>query len=333
MIMKPHIAIAGATGLVGSEILNILESTSIEPKQLTLLASKNSAGEVYRFRDDEIKVEELSADKFMGVDVALFALSNDLAEKYVPIAVEHGAVVIDNSSRFRMDPKVPLVVPEVNGDLINDDHRIFANPNCSTAQLVVALKPLHKLAGLKRVVVSTYQSVSGAGKDALDELWAQSLAVFQQKEVPVEVFPHQIAFNLIPQIDSFLPSGYTKEERKVIDETRKILNLPDLRITCTAVRVPVFHSHSESVSVDFERNVSREEIIEALKNAPGLEVHTDEYPLPLDVTGSDPVHVGRIRMDEHGGCDFWVVADNLRKGAALNVIQILEQWLQQKNVH
>lgn len=328
-----HIVIVGATGLVGSEILNILESSSIEPKKVSLLASKNSVGEVYRFRDDQIKVEELAGDRFVGVDVALFALSNDLAEKYVPIATEHGAVVIDNSSRFRMDPAIPLIVPEVNGSLVNGDHKIFANPNCSTAQLVVALKPLHDLGGLKRVVVSTYQSVSGAGKEALDELWAQSLSVFQQKEVPVEVFPHQIAFNLIPQIDSFLPSGYTKEEKKVIDETRKILNLPNLRITCTAVRVPVFHSHSESVSVDFERKVSKDEIIEVLKSAPGIEVHTDSYPLPLDVTGTDPVHVGRIRMDDQGGCDFWVVADNLRKGAALNVIQILELWLRQKNVH
>lgn len=331
--MKPHIAIVGATGLVGSEMLTILESSEIEVGKLSLLASKNSEGEVYRFRDDEIKVEELSADRFIGVDVALFALSNDLAEKYVPIAIEHGAVVIDNSSRFRMDPKVPLVVPEVNGGLVKVEQKLFANPNCSTAQLVVALKPLHELAGLKRVVVSTYQSVSGAGKEALDELWAQSLAVFQQKDMPLEVFQHQIAFNLIPQIDAFLPSGYTKEEMKVIDETRKILGLPNLRITCTAVRVPVFHSHSEAVSVDFERKVTKEEIIETLSKAPGIEVHTDEYPLPIDVTGTDPVHVGRIRVDDFGGCDFWIVADNLRKGAALNVVQILELWLQQKNVH
>lgn len=331
--MKPHIAIVGATGLVGSEMLTILESSEIEVGKLSLLASKNSEGELYRFRDDQVKVEELSADKFIGVDVALFALSNDLAEKYVPIAIEHGALVIDNSSRFRMDPKVPLVVPEVNGSLVRVEQKLFANPNCSTAQLVVALKPLHELAGLKRVVVSTYQSVSGAGKEALDELWAQSLAVFQQKDMPMEVFKHQIAFNLIPQIDAFLPSGYTKEEMKVINETRKILGLPNLRITCTAVRVPVFHSHSEAVSVDFERKVTKEEIIEALSKAPGIEVYTDEYPLPIDVTGTDPVHVGRIRVDDFGGCDFWIVADNLRKGAALNVVQILELWLQRKNVH
>jgi aspartate-semialdehyde dehydrogenase len=221
----------------------------------------------------------------------------------------------------------------VNGSLVKVEQKLFANPNCSTAQLVVALKPLHELAGLKRVVVSTYQSVSGAGKEALDELWAQSLAVFQQKDMPMEVFKHQIAFNLIPQIDAFLPSGYTKEEKKVIDETRKILGLPNLRITCTAVRVPVFHSHSEAVSVDFERKVTKEEIIEALSKAPGIEVYTDEYPLPIDVTGTDPVHVGRIRVDDFGGCDFWIVADNLRKGAALNVVQILELWLQRKNVH
>jgi aspartate-semialdehyde dehydrogenase len=331
--MKPHIAIVGATGLVGSEMLTILESSEIEVGKLSLLASKNSEGELYRFRDDQVKVEELSADRFIGVDVALFALSNDLAEKYVPIAIEHGALVIDNSSRFRMDPKVPLVVPEVNGSLVRVEQKLFANPNCSTAQLVVALKPLHELAGLKRVVVSTYQSVSGAGKEALDELWAQSLAVFQQKDMPMEVFKHQIAFNLIPQIDAFLPSGYTKEEMKVINETRKILGLPNLRITCTAVRVPVFHSHSEAVSVDFERKVTKEEIIEALSKAPGIEVYTDEYPLPIDVTGTDPVHVGRIRVDDFGGCDFWIVADNLRKGAALNVVQILELWLQRKNVH
>lgn len=328
MKSQPVIAIAGATGLVGAEMLSILEASPLKVSEVRLLASENSAGEIYSFRGEELVVSTLNSSSFEGVDIALFATSNELSRQFVPHALQTGAYVIDNSSAFRMDPEVPLVVPEVNPNTITKDTKLIANPNCSTAQLVVALKPLNDLAKLKRVVVSTYQSVSGAGKAALDELWSQTLSIFQQKEMPQEVFAYQIAFNVFPHIDSFHESGYTKEEKKVIDETRKILDLPNLRITCTAVRVPVFHSHSESVNIEFENPVKREGIIKALKNQTGLEVYEDDenFPMPTDVTGTDPVHVGRIRIDTSvdSGCDMWVVADNLRKGAALNAIQIAE---------
>ena len=328
MKAQPVIAIVGATGLVGAEMLSVLESSTLKPSEVRLLASENSAGELYSFRGDELVVSVLAKDSFEGVDIALFATSGELSREYVPYAVKAGAYVIDNSSAFRMDPEIPLVVPEVNPHTITKDTKIIANPNCSTAQLVVVLKPLQALAGLERVVVSTYQAVSGAGKAALDELWSQTLSIFQQKDLEQEVFAHQIAFNIFPHIDMFHESGYTKEERKVIDETRKILELPKLKITCTAVRVPVFHSHSESVNIEFSRSITKQEIIDTLNKEQSLQVYDspEDFPTPVEVAGTDPVHVGRIRIDESvpSGCDMWIVADNLRKGAALNAVQIAE---------
>ncbi len=321
------IAIVGATGLVGQEMMACLESSAIPCTELRLLASKDSAGEVYKFRGDESVVQELISTSFTGVHYALFATSAALSAQYVPVAVEAGALVIDNSSHFRMDPKVPLIVPEVNRAAIGQS-RILANPNCSTIQLVPVLQTLHTIAGLKRVVVSSYQSVSGAGKEALDELWSQTMSIFNQRDFTPEAFAHQIAFNCIPQIDLIRDDGYTKEEFKIIEETRKILNIPNLRITATAVRVPVLHSHAESVNVEFERELSVIDAVAALTKEPGLSVYPEwtDYPMQLSVTGTDEIHVGRIRRDDSvpHGLNMWIVADNLRKGAALNAVQILQ---------
>lgn len=324
----PVIAIAGATGLVGSEMLSVLEERKLPCSELRLLASADSIGEVYKFHDNEVAVDELAASSFEGVHIALFATSAELSARYVPEAVKAGATVVDNSSFFRLDPSVPLVVPEVNRAAIKPSDRIIANPNCSTIQLVPVLKVIHELGVLKHVVVSTYQSVSGAGKHALDELWAQSLAIFNQQEMPHEAFQHQIAFNCIPQIDVILDNGFTKEEYKIIHESRKILDIPDLRITATAVRVPVFYGHAESVFVETERDVSPEALMQRLGVEPGVTVHApaDEYPMQIDVAGTDDVHVGRVRRDDSVpyGLSLWIVADNIRKGAALNAVQIVE---------
>jgi aspartate-semialdehyde dehydrogenase len=332
MTKKPIIAIAGATGVVGQEMLAVIEQLKVPFKEVRLLASKDSAGELYKVGSDEVAVEVLDEASFQGVNIAFFATSAELSEKYVPIAVEAGAVVIDNSSRFRMDKNIPLIVPEVNFDLLTKDSRTIANPNCSTIQLVPILDVINKAAGIKRVVISTYQAVSGAGKAALDELWEQTRAVFTQKEVEREAFAHQIAFNCIPQIDLLLENGYTKEEFKIINESRKILRLPELKITATAVRVPVFHSHAESVNVETERELSPNTLCELLAKTEGVTVFPTlgEYPMQLDVAGTDEIHVGRIRRDESVpyGLDMWIVADNIRKGAALNAVQIAKLWLE-----
>ena len=328
MKKEPLIAIAGATGLVGSEMLSVLGQLKLPYSEIRLLASENSAGEVYAFQDNELVVETLDENSFQGVDIALFATSSALSEKFVPIAAECGAVSIDNSSHFRMKEGIPLIVPEVNAHILSAKDRIIANPNCSTIQLVPVLDIIEKHAGIKRVVVSTYQSVSGAGKDALDELWGQSLAIFNQKEIPQEAFQHQIAFNCIPQIDVILENGYTKEEFKIINESRKILNLPDLKITATSVRVPVFHSHAESVNVETNKHLSTEELVDLLQTAAGISVYPNhsEYPMQIGTAGTDEIHVGRVRRDEslENGFDLWIVADNVRKGAALNAVQIAE---------
>lgn len=329
---KPTIAIVGATGLVGAEMLAVLEERTVTCGELRLLASKDSVGEVYKFRDTEAVVQELNEDSFVGVDFALFATSTELSKKFVPVAVKAGAWVIDNSSAFRMDPEVPLVVPEVNFESVSSASKIIANPNCSTIQLIPVLKAIHKLVELDRVVVSTYQSVSGAGKDALDELWAQTLAICNQSEMPQTVFEHQIAFNCIPQIDTFAEDGYTGEELKIINETRKILTLPELNITATAVRVPVFYCHAESVNISTKGPISVEALIAELGNMPGVEVLAEpgEFPMQINVGGSDQIMVGRIRPDRsvQHGVALWVVADNVRKGAALNAVQILERLLE-----
>lgn len=332
MKKEPVFAIAGATGLVGTEMLAVLEEMKIPCADVRLLASENSAGEVYKFRDTELVVEVLGDRSFEGVDVALFATSADLSEKYAPIAAESGAWAIDNSSHFRMKEGIPLIVPEVNADTLKKEDRIIANPNCSTIQLVPVLNVIHREAGLKRVVVSTYQSVSGAGKDAIDELFSQTLAIMNQKEVVPDAFQHQIAFNCIPQIDVILDSGYTKEEFKIINESRKILGIADLRITATAVRVPVFSSHAESVNVETERPLAVNRLTSLLEKAEGISVYPEysDYPMQLQAAGSDEIHVGRIRRDHsvENGLDMWIVADNVRKGAALNAVQIAKFMLE-----
>lgn len=324
----PVIAVVGATGLVGNEMVVCLDQAQLKCRAVRLFASEDSVGEMYEVRGEEVVVELLDENSFKGVDIALFATSAELSKKFVPIAVESGAIAIDNSSAFRMTQGVPLVVPEVNSHLVTEEVKIIANPNCSTIQLVPILHAIHKAAGLKRVVVTTFQSVSGAGKAALDELWSQTLAIFNQQDIPQEVFPHQIAFNCIPQIDSFNDDGYTKEEQKIIEESRKILDLPGLRITATAVRVPVFHSHAESVNVETDRPLSVETFMGICSDVAGITLHRDdsEYPLQIDVANTDEIHVGRVRADHSvpHGLNMWVVADNVRKGAALNAVQIAQ---------
>lgn len=324
---KYVVAIAGATGLVGQEMLSCLEHSKLGISEVRLLASADSAGELYKFRGDEAQIRELQPNSFEGCDYALFATSAELSAKFVPAAVESGAIAIDNSSHFRLDPKVPLIVPEVNLAALGTN-RVIANPNCSTIQLVPVLQALHAAAGLKRVVVSTYQSVSGAGKAALDELWSQTLSIFNQRDFTPEAFMHQIAFNCIPQIDVMRDDGYSREEYKIIHESRKILGMPALRITATAVRVPVLHSHAESVNIEFERDISIADAVAHLTGKPGIAVYPEwtDYPMQLAATGTDEIHVGRIRRDESVpfGLNLWIVADNIRKGAALNAVQILE---------
>jgi aspartate-semialdehyde dehydrogenase len=324
------LALVGVTGLVGREVLGILNEQDIT-FDLKLLASDRSHGETLEYRGEQLKVEKLTPEILKGSDFAIFTAGGEISREYVPIAASMGIVSIDNSSVFRMDKDVPLIVPEVNPEALSEfkKKKIIANPNCSTVQLVVVLSPLHKKAKIKRVVVSTYQSVSGAGKRAMDELSDQVVALFNSKEVEPNRFPHQIAFNCIPQIDVFEKDGYTKEENKVINETRKILGEPRMGITATAVRVPVFSCHSESVNIETESPLDAATAKKVLSGTEGV-VLVDEpeklvYPLPVDATGTDQVFVGRIRNDSsRPNClNMWIVADNLRKGAALNAVQIL----------
>jgi aspartate-semialdehyde dehydrogenase len=328
------VAILGATGRVGQELLKVLEERNFPVKELRLLASARSKDSTIDWKGKSYPVQEVTAESFKGVDVVLASAGNDISAKWSPIAVQHGAVVIDNSNAFRMDPQVPLVVPEVNGHALKNHHGIIANPNCSTSQLVPVLKPLHEAAGLKRVIISTYQSVSGAGKEAMDELEQQTRALMKGEDHAPNVFQRQIAFNLIPHIDKFVEDGYTKEEMKMVNETRKILELPDLKVTATCVRVPVMVGHSESVTVDLERRLSAKQAREALAASPIIEVWDDpdktHYPTPLDAAGEDPVYVGRIRPDTSSdtGLNLWIVADNLRIGAALNAVRIAEYLLE-----
>jgi aspartate-semialdehyde dehydrogenase len=331
-------AVAGATGAVGREMISVLCERGLPLEDIRLLASSRSAGSEIDVEGTPVVVEELKPDSFEGIDIALFSAGGSVSKEFAPHAVEAGSIVIDNSSAFRMADEIPLIVPEVNGGLLRKQLRdlpagrgmIIANPNCSTIQLAVVLKPLLDAVGLKRVVVSTYQSVSGAGQKGLDELWDQSLAIFNQSDVEVKKFPHQIAFNCIPHIDDFEDNGYTKEEMKVVRESRKILGKADLRITATAVRVPVFYSHSESVNVETETPLSAEAARALLQGSPGVVVLDKPaertYPLATAATGTDATFVGRIRQDEsiENGLNFWVVADNIRKGAALNAVQIAE---------
>jgi len=325
------VAIAGATGVVGGAVRAILEERDFPVGDLRLLASARSIGRRLPFRGADVEVRELAVGSFAGVDLAFFAAGGSVSKEFVPQAVAAGATVIDKSSMFRQDPGVPLVVPEVNAGHLEAHTGIIATPNCSTIQMVVALKPIYDEVGIKRVVVSTYQSVSGSGQGGIAALDAQARQWAAGAPVEQQFYPHQIAFNVLPHIDSFLPSGSTKEEQKMVDETTKIFADPALKVTATCVRVPVFGAHSEAINVQTWKKLTAAEARELLAAAPGIEVVDDpaelRYPLPLDAEGRDPVYVGRIREDATiaNGLDLWVVADNLRKGAALNAVQIAEE--------
>ncbi len=329
------VAIAGATGAVGDAMRTILEEREFPVEEVRFLASHRSEGKKLTFRGEEISVQVLGNDSFRGIDLALFSAGSAISKEFAPAAVKAGAVVVDNSSAFRMEEDVPLVVPEVNPEEIANHRGIIANPNCSTIQMVVALKPLHDKWRLSRIVVSTYQSVSGTGRRAMAELEEQVRSWVEGKKLECQVYPHPIAFNCLPHIDVFLENHYTKEEMKMVQETQKIMKLPNLPVNATAVRVPVMVGHSESVYAEFEEEVSSEEATLLLKEAPGVEVVDDPgknvYPLAIDAEGKDPCYVGRIRVDLYNrrALSFWVVADNLRKGAALNAIQIAEELIKE----
>jgi len=326
-----NVAVVGATGLVGQEFIKILEERRFPLSSLRLLASKRSAGKEVLFNDQVVEVEEARPEVFRDVDIALFSAGSDVSRKLSPLAAEAGAVVIDNSSAFRMEPTVPLVVPEVNPEDIEGHEGIIANPNCSTIQMVVALYPLHKVNPIKRVIVTTYQAVSGSGAAALRELTSQTKLILEGRRVVPHVYSHQVAFNVLPEIDVFLNNGYTAEERKMTEETRKIMHVKDMPIAATCARVPVYFGHSEAVNVEFTFPMEPEEAREILSQAPSIRVLDDVsvsfYPQPWAASGSDHVFVGRIRKDIScdNGLVMWVVADNLRKGAALNAIQIAEE--------
>ncbi len=330
MSKKYRVAVVGATGAVGHEMRAILAERRFPVSEILPLASERSAGIDLEFGDECVTCKELTRDSFAGVDLALFSAGAAISREYAPIARDAGCVVIDNSSAWRMDPAVPLVVPEVNPDDAEWHKGIIANPNCSTIQMVVALKPLHDEARIVRVVVSTYQAVSGTGAKAITELIRQSDEILEGTAPLIQVYPYQIAFNCLPQIDAFLPDGGTKEEQKMVDETKKIMGDDSIAVSATCVRVPVYNGHSESVNVQFERDLSPERARELLAAAPGVELRDDPanllYPMPITATGTDPVYVGRIRRDSTipHGLNLWVVADNVRKGAALNAVQIAE---------
>ena len=341
---KYNVAILGATGAVGQEFLNLIEERNFPFAELKMLASKRSAGKKIQFMGKEYTVEEATEDSFKGVDIALFA-GGAASKTFAPAAVKAGAVVIDNSSAFRMDPEVPLVVPEVNPEAIANHKGIIANPNCSTIIMVMALKPLYNVSKIKRVVVSTYQAVSGGGKEAMAELEEQVKAINEGRPVVANILPgaslakhYQIAFNLIPQIDVFKDNLYTKEEMKMIDETKKIMSDDSMRITATTIRVPVYRSHAESVNVEFEDEISVEKAREVLAAFPGVTLtdNPDEqiYPMPLETSGKDDVEVGRIRKDysTDNALNFWVCGDQIRKGAALNALQIAEYMIKNEMI-
>lgn len=325
-----HVAIVGATGAVGIEMMKTLEKRNFPVGKLTLLASARSAGKPLPFKGEMIPVQELTEKSFAGVDVALFSAGGGISKQYAPFATQAGAVVVDNSSAFRMEADVPLVVPEVNGADIKANRGIIANPNCSTAITLMALWPLHQAFGVKRIFASTYQAVSGTGAQAIKELEDQVAAIAAGQPVPRTVYPHQIAFNVLPHVDSFLESGYTKEEMKMQNEGRRIMHHPSFKASVTCVRVPVYRAHSIAVSAEFERPVSIAAAREALAAAKGLDILDEpanaKYPLPLNVAGSDNCQVGRLRLDcaLDNGLAFWVVGDQLLKGAALNAVQIAE---------
>ncbi len=329
-----NVAIVGATGMVGQEFIKVLQQRNFPAASVSLYASDRSAGKKLYVGHQEIEVKETSPESFQNIDIALFSAGAEISRYFSPIAAKSGTLVVDNSSAFRMEPKVPLVVPEINPEDIKLHEGIIANPNCSTIQMVVALYPLHKVNPIKRIVASTYQAVSGTGAAAMEELTTQAKLVLEGQNVVPHVYPHQIGFNLLPEIDVFLDNGYTKEEWKMVEETRKIMHAPDIAISATCVRVPVFIGHSEAVSIEFTDPMSPEEARQILARAPGVKVLDDPsvslYPMPWLAAGSDDVYVGRIRADasQSKGLVMWVVSDNLRKGAALNAVQIAEEAAQ-----
>jgi aspartate-semialdehyde dehydrogenase len=331
MKQNPHVAVVGATGAVGVEMIKTLEKRNFPVGRLTLLASARSAGKTLKFRGEDITVKELTKDAFIGIDIALFSAGGGISKEFAPIAANAGCVVIDNSSAFRQDDSVPLVIPEINAADLEQHKGIIANPNCTTAVTLMALYPLHQAFGVKRIFASTYQAVSGTGAQAIEELRRQVNQIVKGEEVTKQVYPHQIAFNVLPHVDSFLPTGYTKEEMKMQNEGRKIMHHPAFRASVTCVRVPVYRAHSVAVNAEFEKPVTVESAREVLSKAPGLDV-VDEpenktYPLPLYQAEQYNCAVGRLRTDcalENGLC-FWVSGDQLLKGAALNAVQIAEE--------
>lgn len=335
MAGKVKLAVVGATGAVGQEMLKILEERHFDLKELICLADPREAGTKIKFRDETLTVREANAEAFKAADIALFAVGNDISKQLAPVANENNCVVIDNSYAFRLDENVPLVVPEVNAEDIRLHKGIIANPNCSTTIMVVAINPIHQAAKLKRVVVSTYQAVSGAGKAGLSELEENAKAYLQGNETTPEVFQYPIAFNVIPHIDVFVDDDYTREEMKMVWETRKIMHAPDLKIAATTVRVPVFRSHSESINLETEKSISSNEVRQILTQSPGIVVQDDPsgnlYPMPLYTSNKDEVYVGRIRKDisTENGIALWVAADQIRKGAATNAIQIAERVVEE----
>ena len=333
MNRNPHVAVVGATGAVGIEMIETLVKRNFPVRELTLLASARSVGKKLKYRGTELTVQELTKDSFKGIDLALFSAGGSISKEFAPIAARAGCVVVDNSSAFRMDPDVPLVVPEVNGADVKTHKGIIANPNCTTAITLMALYPLHQAFDCLRIFASSYQAVSGTGAKAIEELRRQVDQIVHHQTVTREVYPHQIAFNVLPHVDSFLPSGYTKEEMKMENEGRKIMHHPGFRASVTCVRVPVYRAHSVAVSAEFAKPVTVEAATAALKQAPGLDVIDNpakaEYPLPLHQAGQYNCAVGRIRKDcamDNGLC-FWVSGDQLLKGAALNAVQIAEELL------
>ncbi len=325
-----HIAIVGATGAVGAELLRVLERRNFPVAKIRALASGKSAGRKIQFRNDSIIVEELGENSFAKIDIAFFSAGGEISRKFVPVARKAGAIVIDNSSVFRMDPDVPLVVPEINGEDAKQHRGLIANPNCTTAVALMAIYPLHRAFGVRRVFAASYQAVSGSGARAIDELQKQAEAVGKDRQPPPRVYPHPIAFNVLPHVDVFLESGYTKEEMKMQNEGRKIMHLPEFCASVTCVRVPVYRAHSVAVSAEFDKKVSVEQAREVLAKAPGLELvdepQKNRYPMPLNVAGKDNCEVGRVRLDcaLENGLAFWVSGDQLLKGAALNAVQIAE---------
>ena len=334
-----RVAVVGATGLVGREFVKVLEQRKFPMASIDLLASDRSAGKRLFVTHREIEVKETVPESFDGIDIALFSAGAETSRHFSPIAAQSGTVVIDNSSAFRMMPNVPLVVPEINPEDIKWHRGIIANPNCSTIQMVVALYPLHKVNPIRRIIVDSYQSVSGTGSVAVEELTTQAKQVLEGQNTIPHVYPHQIAFNVLPEIDVFLDNGYTKEEWKLVEETRKIMHAEDIAISATCVRVPVFIGHSEAIHVEFSRPMSPDEARRILAQAPGVKVLDDPaislYPQPWSAAGTDEVFVGRIRHDASHphGLTMWVVADNLRKGAALNTIQIAEEMIKREWIH